>query len=1049
MAMQRGSLAQTYSAGARPSSAATNKLTVEIMGAAGLSPPGGDALCPIVRLTHGVTSFDSPVGALSGEAWSFRGCSLVFPLDAAGKLQALVLHRPEGGAGDVELGTAAVALTGSGVSERTLQLQGKGGAPAGELRLKITILSQAALGLTAPQGALNASINSSGSMLPPPEEDDDYGTLKFEIVRIKGMVMPEDWLSIAPLCVLSFEGADIQTKPQKSLAPYFNHKGEVPVKTPDEPLVFTVYDLDDGPAGSGKLRFYGVAGYNFTRDADWKEQQLEIELLDALDQLEVGQDKGTLLVRLLYRVNRKRLKAAEDAERPRGLAETGLIELDYVPEIHGGVPIVPDDCKYIWYNILNDHKYQVVVEQRIMEAYLAEHMKATASPGRPRAGRASIAASSPEAPKEKVPITMDTVVVREWKCTRLRHALDILRICAERVSSSESLPVPEEELHQRRVKLKEGSLMREKVIADSPTIMKDMRQRLWYLFAGGKEEQPQPEESVFGELHFKAIYYTYAQTFLHGVSTELAKRFADEEWQEEGWDDMNKLFKSRDASGKGTKLAGMPDERFCSCCVFAAAFWCDTLTEHELRQILTVMTPLFLEARKLAQKWAKGSKRRQSRKVVTKDNWRQVEHLDQLGRRRRKSEQPGAGAAGDDQGGGGGGGGRRKSTKRASVAPGSDAAAERPLSAQGQPRRRTSKAGGDDDAVAAAQRALQGIESPNASAGRRRSTKKGGSGSFRKKPKNPEDKVREAFDMEDLDWGKFAAYVKEVFGGFDSRPPKLLNLGESEIQMIIQRQYGEAWTKKHKRTQSELTKAIKTFFEAIKPEPVPDEKEDPRLGNTGMLTEMNIKLLMTFCHTNPLKKLLMASQFYSQLGAPILRERIHHMHPDPGYGRYEEDLKVLISEEVCISIRQQVGTGKFKTPSRLLQVLGDMVCALLGIESGGYWAKFKEMICQKNSHEQFSNFDLSTMSHQRFQLCGKLKKDSDRGVDKKTGKPLQQMNIITMTEKTCAQHFTPEFVLVYRWVKTLMEYYGRYAGTETHAEKYGWRLPTDHQVYWD
>eukprot|EP00756_Hemistasia_phaeocysticola_P001450 Hpha_TRINITY_DN11020_c0_g2::TRINITY_DN11020_c0_g2_i1::g.92802::m.92802 len=1080
----RGSLANTYSPGGARSPSMVGKVTAEVLEAKDLVSPVLEPLRPIVRISTGVTSFDTAVAATKGVQFTWRGASFVFPADAGTQLQVRVFHRPEGATGsakDTLVGVGTVALSKK-AQDTWLQLERELTADqkivasaaekkAGELRVKLQLTEA----VTAAESDKRASrdgdrfaqtVVPSPGELPPPGEDGEYGQITLEIVRIKGMVMPENWIALNPVCTLSFEGKDFQTKTIKnSLSPFFHFRtGALPVKSPDEPLVITVYDDDNRAAGSGKLRPYGVAGYNFSRDVNWKEGNLELELMDSLDQIEAAEDKGTLVMRVGFRVSPLRTKAAEDAERPKWLSSDGTIELDYVPEIHGGVPIVPEDCKYVWYSMFHDNKFKTILEQRIIEGYLAEYMKSVASPGRIRAGRGSVAAEKPA--KEQVPITMDTVVKREWKCTRMRHAFDLIRICAETVSGTGVLPIPETELHERRIKLAEMEAMREAVLKKSMQVRQELK-RLWELFVTGKENPSFEEfaggDKTFDEIHFKAIYFLAASTFMHGISNELAKSFADNEWAEKGWDPSGKLLKERkDEEGRPVKTAPVPSERFDACAMFLAAFWCDTLTEHETGQYFSVLTGFILDARKQVQKWQKPRRQRQSHAKVKLDNWRQVDHLDDLGRRKRQSvadkgERRGSARRASAAAGAGSPTSPKREKQAAIVDPEQEALDDREREVR-ERMRALEKQKRDDEKQQAKER-----RKSSTTGGKRASVSAGGGhghghgkrhskkGSNKTPIQLAEDQVKHHFEKEEMNYQLLLNYINLNYGGLESKPRDLLKMDSVMLEMLLVRIYEEHYKDKHHRAKDPLKQALADYFELLRPTETRKELQGEQLGKYD-IAEGTCKEIMAWCQTNPLKKCALICKRFTELAEPVIAERLRLKHGDPGWDSFESQLRGgAFSEEQCIALRQQISTGKLKRPAGLARVVADMACAVLGVENNGYWQPFKETLCQRTSHSLFAEFDLTQMTAARFHLCALIKRNSDAGIVAGTGAEKRQVQahlIVTMTDDSVDKNVSPEMGAMYRWIRILMEYFGRYAGKPSHQEKYGWDHPPDFQVYW-
>ncbi|KAJ9454709.1 hypothetical protein DIPPA_29213 [Diplonema papillatum] len=880
------------------------------------------------------------------------------------------------------------------------------------------------------------------------------GRLLLEVVRAKHLATPPDWLAFSPFVEVSVLGETLATRPQKNTTnPFYNQKFEFEV-TRSAPVIFRVVDANDGISGSGGPREYATVGWAFDAEKPLRNHSVNLPLQRSVDDVEPTEELGEIVFRATY--HPPLLQKVDAAPEAAG-SDGGVIRLGYEPVIDGSVSIVPDDCQYVWFNMYDDHKFKMTLEQRIIEAYLAAQMKVT-TPGRLRPSRQSTFGFA-STKHDPVPITMDTVIKKEWQCNRARHVIDMVRICAERMSHGHGLPYPADEVQPTRIKLAEMSAMRESVVDKSATAKAAM-QSLWNVFTTGSM-RANPErhstEDDFDEIHSKAITTLYLQTFVPGISSDLARSLADVEWEAEG-------ASGRDSHGN----LMLKEERFQSHLKQYVCMWCDTLTEYEVLQFLNILTPFVQDARKLAQSW----RRRKSKHKVLKvrDSFRKPEHLDDLGHRIRERKQS-AKEILPVKPNGQPRGHRSKSTA-------SDATGDSRRHSDDDSHRRKSVKSFDVDRSSAELFAaiekppirLPEVEDgPSPRKQKRRSMKRNShahnssvrslsSTGRRHKKKSvfeiAEDRVRNAFEMEDLKWNVVASWAKEVYGGFGEDAMDLLGMTHSEVDMLLVRLFPTELPQKHPKIKQDIVAAVVEFFQAIKPEEAkPVEMQGSQIGESE-IPEGTLKLIFSFCSVPALKRGLLMCKQSKKVAGPMLAERLEKVYAVPILpDEMAEALKTTFTEEQCGVLRNQVGTGKLKSPPRLAQIVAEMACAILGHETGGYWAKFRELICQKQSHDHFASFDYRTLTNERFAACYTIKADADAGKDRQ-GRQLSEDMIgvswVTITEPTLYKSLPAEMVALYKWVKLLMMTYSVHAGvTPPFIEAHDWKEKAPHEVYWD
>jgi len=506
------------------------------------------------------------------------------------------------------------------------------------------------------------------------------------------------------------------------------------------------------------------------------------------------------------------------------------------------------------------------------------------------------------------------------------------------------------------------------------------------------------------------------------------------------------------------KAPPVPSERFDACALFLTSFWCDTLTEHECRQFFTVLSGLVLDARKQVQKWQKPRKVRGSISKTTKmvDTWKQVDHLDELGRRKPKVEKPRSGRRASAASGPGSpksGGSPKAGERQASVVhPEDDGIDDRERELR-ERMRQLEKQKKEDERQQAKERRKSSAAAKRGSIS--------GSGSARraskKSNKTPiqlaEDAVKSHFEREEMDYQKLLQYIKLNYGGLESKPRDLLNMDEVMLEMLLVRIYDTEYREKHKRVKDPLKEALAAYFEMLRPIETRKELQGEQIGKYE-LPEGMCKEIMAWCQTNPLKKCAVLCKRLTQIAEPVIAERLRVAHPDPGWDSFESQLRgPVFSEDHCIALRQQIGSGKLKRPAGMARVIADMTCAVLGVDNpNGYWQPFKETICSRTSHLLFHEFDFRQMSAERFHLCARIKRNSDAGIVSGTAgektKQVQAHLIVTITDESVEKNVTPEMAALYRWIRLLMEYFGRYAGKTSHQDKYGWDTRPDFEIYW-
>eukprot|EP01060_Flectonema_neradi_P039108 TRINITY_DN8489_c0_g1_i1.p1 TRINITY_DN8489_c0_g1~~TRINITY_DN8489_c0_g1_i1.p1 ORF type:complete len:1088 (+),score=181.29 TRINITY_DN8489_c0_g1_i1:63-3326(+) len=1048
----------------------SGQLIVHVLEAEKIQVPEGISLGessnirPFVRLTLGKTTFDTGI-AVGSYLHMWRNSTYTFPVVGASVLNCVLYHKPQDTTADpIPIGTVSIPVKSkTECGQKWLKLFKLQSEPsnledttnsddAGQIKLRWDFNSQ-----TPDADAIaDTELNSAAAA---EDESEPLGKLKLEIVRAKNLVMPEYWISFSPFVTLEYQGTSYSTKSMKNTTnPFYNHHLEIDVWK-DEPLVFNLMDANDGASGDGSPRQYACYGYTFNCDASIKQKNETLDLQEHLDTIEPTQPLGQLSIRLSF--DRLRQHQVPESKQPEPEGDE-IIKLGYEPKISGSVAIVPADCHYVWFNVCGDSKYKMLLEQRVIESYLADHLKQQAPPGRLRPSRTSLMGTLHEK-KEIIPLTIDSVIKTQWKLTRMRPIIDMCRLCAERILGLQPLPAPSDEVQNIRVKYTEMALMREQVMRDSSGARSSIT-GLWEMFTTGnttpsdrpdspsesdEEKDVQPE---FEEIDYKAILYHYLLTFVPGISQEFSKEIAEAEWLQEG---------SSGRDREGNLL--LKEERFSQLIIFITSLWGDTLTEYEAIQFLSALTPVIAEARKTAIRWKKSGRRKTKHKVY-REGFKRPDHLDELGHRIRQGT--GGSIVQRKQSLA-----RKQSTKSSSrsvnVAPPSD-----------QPPSRASPRGSIEDTSPSSSiqsdvpifgdfaNATDPPKKPpthtarRSTGGKRRSTinKKGSMrslGSIRKKKKTDfeiaEDKVSKAFELEDMDWNVVAAWVKEVFGGFGEHAMDLLNMGPSEVDMLITRLFSDDYPSKHPKVKSDIVTAVVDFFRQIRPQKPPPEEVAPQ--EEGEFSSEVLKGILNYASMPVLRKLMVTTKHTNIATEPVLIDRMVRLYAVPEASQLQATLLQIFSEETCEELRIQVSLGKLKSPPKLTQVVAEMACTLLGITTNGYWAKFRESLAKPGSHSHFQKFNPSSMNQEKFDICLKMKVDSDEGRDRQGRQlPTNMLGVswVTMTESTILNASTKEMVALYKWVKLIMMAFSRHSGRSVDfIEAFGWTDRQHAPLYWD
>ena len=1005
---------------------------------------------PFVRLSVGKTSVDTAV-AVGSYLHMWRNSTFTFPITGLSVLNCSLYHKPQDATSEpILVGTVAIPIRSStecgqkwlklsSANPEEINLEDTVTDDVGQLKVRWDFSSHAIEADVVPDTESNCVVN---------EEDlGPLGKLKLEIVRAKNLVMPEYWISFTPLVTLQYQGKTYSTKSMKNTTnPFYNHQIEIDVWR-DEPLIFNVMDANDGASGDGTHRQYACYGYALNTSSSIKQKNIILSLQEHVDEIEATQPLGQLSIRLSF----QRLRLSQETEtKPTEPESDGTIKLDYEPKISGSVAIVPADCHYVWFNVADDSKFKMLLEQKVIESYLSDYLKQQASPGRLRPSRTSLMGTLHEK-KEIVPLTIDSVVKKQWKLLRVQPIIDMSRLCAERILGPQGLPIPVDEVQTTRIKYTEMALMREQVIRDSVGARSAIA-RLWSMFSTGnvtpsdrtesptdeaEEKELQPE---FEESDYKAIIYHYLLTFVPGISAEFAKETSDVEWQQEG-------SSGRDRDGNLL----LKEERFSQLIIFISSLWCDTLTEYEAIQFLTALSPVISEARKTAIRWKKSGRRRTKHKVFRE--FRGPEHLDELGHRIKHTDST-----------------RKQSKvihKPLNVAPPTDPPNESPRNSNdvspNSSLRSDAPIFGDFGSTGElTKKTSTSSRKSITGGGKRRSTlhtkkqsMRSMGGSMRKKKKTPfeiaEDKVSKAFELEDMDWAVVAAWVKEVFGGFGEHAMDLLNMGSSEIEMLIGRLYPENYSTKHPKIRSDIVTAVVDFFKQIKPQKAPPKEPEP--DTEGEFISDILRAVLNYATVPVLKKLMLTTKHTNIAAEPVLMDRMVRLYSVPEASQLQAALLQIYSCDCSAELRMQVSLGKLKSPPKLAQVVAEMACTLLGVTTNGYWAKFRETMAKPDSYTHFQNFNLSSITQEKFDICSKMKLDSDEGRDRQGRQlPPDMLGVswVTMTEGTLLNASTKEMVSLYKWVKLIMMAFSRHSGRNVNfIESFGWTDRQSTPLYWD
>eukprot|EP00755_Sulcionema_specki_P002757 Sspe_Gene.119154::Locus_114328_Transcript_1_1_Confidence_1.000_Length_1057::g.119154::m.119154 len=325
-------LGHTYAPGAQPPTSAPQpfqgRLSVTVLEAEELQHNGANVR-PFVRVTVGQASFETSV-AMGSLIHMWRNQTFVYPIDGPCKVRCQVFHKPpENNSEPTLIGGTCFFLDKKNergqkwfkIASDTTSLD-QSAATNGNLKLRWDFVSRRSskgddeipgprrVSIASERINGAASVTMHPSNLAPPIIDlpsdgtHIYGTLKLEIIRAKGLVMPEYWISFSPYVVLEYKGTEYETKIQRSTTnPFYNHQIETAVIN-DEPLVFRIYDPDDGATGTGKRRQYGVCGYSFDITVDHKQPSIILDILDNLDDAAPASNKGQLHIKMTYKASK-------------------------------------------------------------------------------------------------------------------------------------------------------------------------------------------------------------------------------------------------------------------------------------------------------------------------------------------------------------------------------------------------------------------------------------------------------------------------------------------------------------------------------------------------------------------------------------------------------------------------------------------------------------------------------------------------------------------------------------------------------------------------
>ena len=292
-----------------------------------------------------------------------------------------------------------------------------------------------------------------------------------------------------------------------------------------------------------------------------------------------------------------------------------------------------------------------------------------------------------------------------------------------------------------------------------------------------------------------------------------------------------------------------------------------------------------------------------------------------------------------------------------------------------------------------------------------------------------------------------------------SHPPTL----PPQVSNLMARLYNESFTSKHHKLQHDLVSAVIAFFREIKP--VAEEEKEANKGETlraelatarseyksGVnCSDVGLDRILSYSDVPTLIRCRSLNQYCRDFVGDVLELRLQKCYRLPENLSF---LKQLFTEVDCKELALQCSTGKLKTPSKLSQTVAEMACAIIGFESNGYWAKFRELICRPNAYSVFEDFDPATFTRERFVEVLRIKTQSDDGIDRQGRQiPTELIGVswVTMTETTVAVHGTDELACLYRWVRLVMSYYAKHSGrTPEVMQEYCWMDSVKPQIYWD
>eukprot|EP01063_Lacrimia_lanifica_P009240 TRINITY_DN16242_c0_g1_i1.p1 TRINITY_DN16242_c0_g1~~TRINITY_DN16242_c0_g1_i1.p1 ORF type:complete len:1142 (+),score=330.84 TRINITY_DN16242_c0_g1_i1:104-3427(+) len=1062
----------------------------------------GQVAKPFARVVVDGTAHDTGP-AIGSYVHMWKNASFKIPVLGPKTVQ-IELHHRTGADNSAHIGAADITVQyANDCGDAWLQLVNKTGDATGQVKVRWSF-----------------EAGAGPAMDEPPQVE---GTAQLEIIRIKDLVCPENWVSYSMYVEAEYRGEVVATTgaQKRNDNPYYNTRFDLPVLTGSREVDFRVWDENllssgEAPADANPRRLFAAARL-ILPDLTTLMMKPDIQLFPlrfvgddadadtaAADALAAGADgakDGEMYVKLQYKASdaaakaRAKKKSLEgtvvyDAKRRRStLNPNGTISLDYEPKLDGSVSLVPEATTYCWIQFLDGakEKWAKDLENLIIQGYLQELIAAAATAPTARMRQRTSRSSSTAGPRNEAlnhanptagggrgrsrsqaeidPPTMDTVIEKKWLFQRLRPIFDMVKLCADRRVLGESVVVPEGELHAERVRLTERSIMRFEVARASDAV-KEALAGLWQVLTENNEGSD--DDRRLEELRYKAICAQYFSRFCPSVSGDLAERLVEAEWREEG-------ASGRDHEGRVL----MHDERFAHLMMVVASVWCDTLTEAELVRFISNSAGVVEAAEKAVAKLRKTLPSSTFAPRPTSSGVRAPRRPTTPGRKGststpRKHSKP-------------------KTTPRNSIASLTSPPPDSVISP-------SSTNGPDDDAPDFADFTYRTMGSDlggtynsrvsNADAGRRRSkagrkaSTASGAGTptkrssnsrrgSRAKQKSPfeiaEAKVHYAFDMEDMEWKVMASWAKDLFGGFGDSARDLLDLGPNEVRSCMLRLYPD-FPKKHPKIQSDLVAAVCEFFAAIKPKPKVIEPSVAMVGSAESASlqakrigsKVNVEAfdrILSYCDVHTLRCMVSLNQYCCSLVTDMLERRVGVSYPLPEPDMVSPTyMTSIFTEAQCKELAREISLGKMRSPSRLVIALSEMACALVGVETNGYWAKFREFISKPTCHATtFAEFIPKDMTYEKFARCRAIKLDNDYGRDKngthQLSRDLLGVSWFTMSEHSILKTTGSQNLLaLYRWVKTLMSVYSRQAGRVDHyVQEYGWRDPLgmeDH-IFWN